>query len=245
VSPSSAAAVKLARKFVAGLAEAGYVVVSSLARGIDGAAITGAIPATIGVIASGIDIAYPPQHADLQAQIATDGLLLAEQPPGTEPRSSHFPSRNRIIAGFAAGSLVVEAAPKSGLLITACLAAEAGREIMAILGSPLARVQSVDPQRRCAGADVRGHNRTAVELRWHPAFDFSRAASARLGAAPEEIAGAGAADVPGLLTNAPVAFDELIRQSGASAAEVQMALLELEISGRLQCHAAGRFSLNA
>ncbi len=90
----------------------GYVVVSGLARGIDGAAHKGALPATIGVIASGIDIAYPPQHAELQEEIAAEGLLVAEQPPGTEPRGSHFPSRNRIIAGLALGTLVVEAAPQ-------------------------------------------------------------------------------------------------------------------------------------
>ena len=134
---ASAAAVKLARDFASGLAEAGFTVVSGLARGIDGAAHEGAFPHTVGVIASGIDIAYPPQHADLQERIASEGLLLAEQPPGTEPRGSHFPSRNRIIAGLAGGTLVVEAAVKSGSLITAWLAGEAGREVMAIPGSPL------------------------------------------------------------------------------------------------------------
>jgi DNA processing protein len=97
----------------------------------------GALPATIGVIASGIDVAYPPEHRELQEQVAQEGLLIAEQPPGTEPRGSHFPSRNRIIAGLASGTLVVEAAPRSGSLITARLAAEAGREVMAIPGSPL------------------------------------------------------------------------------------------------------------
>ena len=92
---------------------------------------------TIGVIASGIDVAYPPEHAKLQERIAEEALLLAEQPPGVEPLARHFPSRNRIIAGLAAGTLVVEAAPQSGSLITARLAGEAGREIMAIPGSPL------------------------------------------------------------------------------------------------------------
>src|SRR5690606_18350248 len=134
---ASAAAVKLARDFGAELAGEGFTVVSGLARGMDGAAHEGAFPATIGVIASGIDIAYPPQHAKLQERIASEGLLIAEQPPGTEPRGSHFPSRNRIIAGLALGTLVVEAAPKSGSLITARLAGEYGREVMAIPGSPL------------------------------------------------------------------------------------------------------------
>jgi DNA processing protein len=104
---ASAAAVKLARDFAAALAEAGFTVVSGLARGIDGAAHEGAFPQTIGVIASGIDIAYPPQHTELQERIAAEGLLIAEQPPGTEPRGRHFPSRNRIIAGLALGTLVV------------------------------------------------------------------------------------------------------------------------------------------
>ena len=137
---ASAGAVKLARDFAAGLAEAGFAVVSGLARGIDGAAHRGALSAsgaTIGVIASGIDVTYPPEHRDLQEEVATQGLLLAEQPPGTEPLARHFPSRNRIIAGIAAGTLVVEAAPKSGSLITARLAGEYGREVMAIPGSPL------------------------------------------------------------------------------------------------------------
>ncbi|MBN8502186.1 MAG: DNA-protecting protein DprA, partial [Sphingomonadales bacterium] len=114
---ASAAAVRLARQFASDLAEAGLTVVSGLARGIDGAAHRAAIDhATIGVIASGIDIAYPPEHCDLQEQIAQQGLLLAEQPPGTEPLARHFPSRNRIIAGLSAGTVVIEAAPKSGSL---------------------------------------------------------------------------------------------------------------------------------
>ncbi len=126
---ASAAAVKLARDFAAALSEAGFAVVSGLARGIDGAAHRGALTGsggTIGVIASGIEIAYPPEHAELQEQVAREGLLIAEQPPGTEPLARHFPSRNRIIAGLAAGTVVVEAAPRSGSLITARLAGEAG-----------------------------------------------------------------------------------------------------------------------
>ena len=114
------------------------VVVSGLARGIDAAAHRGALATgTIGVIAGGIDIVYPPEHAELQERVAAEGLLIAEMPPGTEPRARHFPYRNRIIAGLSAGTVVVEAVPKSGSLITARLAGEAGREVMAIPGSPL------------------------------------------------------------------------------------------------------------
>lgn len=242
---ASAAAVKLARDFAAALAGAGFAVVSGLARGIDGAAHRGALPATIGVIASGIDIAYPPQHADLQEEIAATGLLLAEQPPGTEPRGSHFPSRNRIIAGLAAGTLVVEAAPKSGSLITARLAGEAGREVMAIPGSPLdARSQGCNQLIRDGAVLVQGAE-DVIELLsgfdGTPRSTFREAAPSYLVA--EDLAEAEPADIAGLLTTAPVAVDELIRQSGEGAAAVQMALLELEISGRLQRHAAGRVSL--
>lgn len=247
---ASAAAVKLARDFASALAEAGLVVVSGLARGIDGAAHEGSMgfgrAGTIGVIASGIDIAYPPQHAALQERIASEGLLIAEQPPGTEPRGSHFPSRNRIIAGLASGTLVVEAAIKSGSLITARLAAEAGREVMAIPGSPLeARSHGCNHLIR-EGAVLVQEPADVIELlsgfdgtprstfrETRPAFDY----------APEELAEAEPVDIANLLTTAPVAVDELIRQSGAPAAAVQMALLELEIAGRLERHAGGRVSL--
>ncbi|NMW31130.1 DNA-protecting protein DprA [Altererythrobacter sp. RZ02] len=243
---ASAAAVKLSREFAAGLADAGFTVVSGLARGIDGAAHQGSLPSTIGVIASGIEIAYPPQHAELQEQIAQEGLLLAEQPPGTEPRGSHFPSRNRIIAGIAAGTLVVEAAPKSGSLITARLAGEAGREVMAIPGSPLdARSQGCNTLIREGGVLVQSVD-DIVELL--SGFDGVPLSSFKEQAAPdycadEELADAEPADIASLLTTAPVAVDELIRQSQSSAAAVQLALLEMEIAGQITRHAAGKVSL--
>lgn len=243
---ASAAAVKLARDFALALAEEGFVVVSGLARGIDGAAHEGAIAATIGVIASGIDIAYPPQHAALQDRIAAEGLLVAEQPPGTEPRGSHFPSRNRIIAGLALGTLVVEAAPKSGSLITARLAGEAGREVMAIPGSPLdARSHGCNQLIRDGAVLVQAPEDVAELLRGFTGTPRStfREAAAQYNHAPDDLADAEPADVAGLLTTAPVPVDELIRQSGAGAGAVQMALLELEISGRLVRHAGGRVSL--
>ncbi len=254
---ASAAAVKLARDFGAALAGEGFTVVSGLARGIDGAAHQGALSdpsrATVGVIASGIDIAYPPQHAALQERIAVEALLLAEQPPGTEPRGSHFPSRNRIIAGLAAGTLVVEAAVKSGSLITARLAGECGREVMAIPGSPLEPRSHGCNHLIREGAVLVNSPGDVVELLSsfdgrpratfrEPAGDFDYAPEEL---APEELAEAEPADIGALLTAAPVAIDELIRQSGSSAAAVQLALLELEIAGRLERHAAGRVSLSA
>lgn len=248
---ASAAAVKLARQFAGELAEAGFVVVSGLARGIDGAAHRAALAqsslgaGTIGVIASGIDVAYPPEHADLQEEVATQGLLLAEQPPGTEPLARHFPSRNRIIAGLAVGTLVIEAAPKSGSLITARLAGEAGREVMAVPGSPLEpRAQGCNQLIR-EGAVLVQSAADVIELISH--FDGTPRSTFREVAAPFDFdpddAAEAPADVLGLLTTAPVAVDELIRQSGQGAAAVQLALLELELAGRLVRHAAGRVSL--
>ena len=244
---ASAAAVKLAREFAASLVRAGLTVVSGLARGIDGAAHEGALPATIGVIASGIDVTYPPQHAALQERIAQEGLLIAEQPAGTEPRGSHFPRRNRIIAGLASGTLVVEAAPQSGSIITARLAGEAGREVMAIPGSPLdARAQGCNQLIR-EGAVLVQTPDDVIEL-LHSFAGVPRS-TFREGAAVwddvEEVAEHGPADIRALLTNAPVAVDELIRQSGESPAAVHLALLELELAGQLTRHAGGRVSLTA
>ncbi|PNS08518.1 DNA-processing protein DprA [Solilutibacter silvestris] len=128
----------LANQFAQRLASAGLAVVSGLAAGIDGAAHEGALEAagsTIAVLGSGPDLCYPAQHRDLHARIAAKGLLVSEYPPGTQPLRDHFPARNRIIAGLALGTLVVEAAARSGALITAQFAVEAGREVWAIPGS--------------------------------------------------------------------------------------------------------------
>lgn len=244
---ASAAAVKLARDFGAALAEAGLAVVSGLARGIDGAAHRGALNGeggTIGVIASGIDIAYPPEHADLQEDVAKRGLLVAEQPPGIEPLARHFPSRNRIIAGLAAGTVVVEAAPKSGSLITARLAGEAGREVMAIPGSPLEPRSHGCNQLIRDGAVLVQSPADVIELvcgfDGNPRSTF-RESALSYGGAIEEVSTP--ADVTGLLTLAPIGVDELVRQSGEGAAAVQLALLELELAGKLVRHAGGRVSL--
>ena len=245
---ASAAAVKLARQLAGELAEAGFVVASGLARGIDGAAHRAALAGgTIGVIASGIDVAYPPEHLELQEEVATKGLLLAEQPPGTEPLARHFPSRNRIIAGLAAGTLVVEAAPRSGSLITARLAGEAGREVMAVPGSPLEPRSQGCNQLIREGAVLVQSAADVIELL--SGFDGAprstfRESGSEFESVPDDL-GDAPADVTALLTTAPVAVDELIRQSGDTPAAVQLALLELELAGRLIRHSAGRVSLAA
>lgn len=249
---ASAGAVKLARQFGSALAEAGYAVVSGLARGIDSAAHAGALAGmdrgggTIGVIASGIDIAYPPENAQLQEDVATRGLLIAEMPPGTQPLARHFPWRNRIIAGLGTGTVVVEAAPKSGSLITARLAGEAGREVMAIPGSPLdSRSQGCNQLIREGAVLVQSAD-DVIELlagfNGTPHSTFRDGESVRFAhAAPEEEVPS--TEIAALLSLAPVAVDEIVRQSGAGAGAVQMALIELELAGLLVRHAGGRISL--
>jgi DNA processing protein len=132
-----------ARRLAADLAAAGLVVVSGMARGIDAAAHAGAAEATVAVLAGGVDVIYPRENADLYARIREQGLLVSEMSFGLQPQARHFPRRNRIISGLSRGVLVVEAALRSGSLITARLAAEQGRDVFAVPGSPL------DP--RCRG----------------------------------------------------------------------------------------------
>jgi DNA processing protein len=243
---ASAAACRFARILAQQLGEAGQVVVSGLARGIDTAAHDGALATgTMAVIAGGIDIVYPPENAERQRAIGERGLLLAEQPPGTEPRARHFPYRIRIIAGIARGTVVVEAAPKSGSLITARQAAEFGREVMAVPGSPLdPRAQGCNQLIR-DGATLIQNADDVLEalrpLRVRPLrqrrIDYAAPATP---AGADEAARRAVAD---LLGATPVPVDELIRQSGLPPAEVQTVLLELELAGRLERHAGGRVSL--
>jgi DNA processing protein len=242
---ASAAACRFARQLAIGLGEAGVTVASGLARGIDTAAHAGSIASgTIGVIASGIDVAFPPENRELQERVATEGLLLAEQPPGTEPLARFFPSRNRIIAGLALGTVVVEAAPRSGSLITARIAAEAGREVMAVPGSPL------DP--RAQGCNLLIREGATLVQSVEDILEAVRPIDPRAVRSPAGGFGAGppmdASDsdrrrVTGLLGPVPVAVDELIRQAGLASPVVQTVLLELELSGRLERHAGGRVSL--
>lgn len=243
---ASAAACRFARQIALGLADAGVTVVSGLARGIDTAAHIGSIGGgTIGVIASGIDTAFPPENRELQERVANEGLLLAEQPPGTEPLARFFPSRNRIIAGLSLGTVVVEAAPRSGSLITARLAAEAGRDVMAVPGSPL------DP--RAQGCNLLIREGATLVQSVDDILEAVRPIDPRAVRAPtqgfegppsRDASDAERRAVLGLLGPVPVSVDELIRQSGLASAVVQTVLLELELAGRLDRHAGGRASLS-
>ncbi len=243
---ASAAACRFARDLAHGLADEGVLVVSGLARGIDTAAHQGSLErGTVGVIASGIDIAYPPENADLQEQLATKGVLIAEQPPGKEPLARHFPYRNRIIAGMTLGTVIVEAAPKSGSLITARLAAEAGREVMAVPGSPL------DPRAQGCNALIRDgatliQSAADVLETIRPIADNMLGApkqAFRPGQVSTDASDADRRNILDRLSHTPVAVDEIIRQSGLSPATVQTVLLELELAGRLERHAGAKVSL--
>jgi DNA processing protein len=244
---ASAAACRFARTLASDLAREGVVVISGLARGIDTAAHQGAIAeGTIGVIASGIDISYPPENKDLQEDVATRGLLIAEQPPGREPLARHFPYRNRIIAGMSLATVVIEAAPKSGSLITARLAAEAGREVLAVPGSPIdPRAQGCNQLIRDGATLIQSAADVLETIR---PISGPRVASVtsgfRGGPGGEEPDEQGRQAILSLLSPAPVPVDELVRQSSLAPATVQMILLELELAGRIERHAGGRVSLS-
>jgi DNA processing protein len=239
---ASAAACRFARGLAHDLGQQGLVVVSGLARGIDSAAHDGALETgTIGVVAGGIDIFYPPENEERQTALHERGLVLAEMPPGTEPRARHFPYRNRIIAGIASGTIVVEAAPKSGSLITARLAAEAGREVMAVPGSPLdPRAQGCNQLIRDGATLVQNAQDVVEELRPMETRVTSPPSPFEHFEEPDESV---LGRIEELLGPSPVPVDEIIRQSGASSGAVQMALLELDLAGRIDRHAGGKVSL--
>ena len=248
---ASANGLSFATRMARELAEAGLVVTSGLARGIDGAAHKGALTAatldagTIAVIAGGVDVIYPPEHEDLQRAIGERGAVVAEMPPGTQPLARHFPRRNRIISGLALGIVVVEAAERSGSLITARYAAEQGREVFAVPGSPL------DP--RCKGPN--GLIRDGAHLTESAAdvlavlrgrrIDFAEPSHSVPPAGP---IAADAVDrarplVLELLSPTPVAVDEVIRRCQLSPAIVATVLLELELAGRLDRQPGNRVAL--
>ncbi len=255
---------RIARTIAQGLGEAGVAVASGLARGIDAAAHAGSLETgTIAVVAGGIDICYPPEHEELMQDIAGRGAILAEQPVGTKPQGRHFPRRNRIVSGIASGVLVVEAAARSGSLITARCAGEQGRDVFAVPGSPL------DP--RCAGAngllrdgailtesaddilqvlqpglrEAPGGAEPAVS----PSDSPPESLPDFLAEAPRMATGAAVADaslsLADRLSPAPTPVDDLVREFGDDSAAVAAALLELELAGRVERHPGNRVALVA
>ena len=244
---ASAAGAKIAAQLARDLGDAGFIIVSGLARGIDAAAHRASVASgTVAVLAGGHDRIYPAEHAPLLDQILEHGAAVSEMPLGWEPRARDFPRRNRLISGLAVGIVVVEAARRSGSLITARFALEQGREVFAVPGSPLdPRAEGtnslikqgatpvteaddvVSVLRPIIGADLPAREDDADEAEQSPAEP-----------APDE-----RARVIALLSPAPVSIDDLIRLSGTSTRIVRMVLLELEIAGRIERHGGGLVSL--
>lgn len=241
---------RIAATLASDLGQAGLVVVSGLARGIDGIAHAASLDSgTIAVLAGGVDVIYPPEHQALYQEIAARGLLLSEMPPGLEPQARHFPRRNRIISGLCRGVVVVEASLKSGSLITAHFALDQGREIFAVPGSPL------DPRARGPNKLLRDGailtESAADILEVLEAMDARRIKEHANSTAPiappaavdeEEVARAREA-VLDLLSHSPAPLDSLIRHTDMSTAAVQSAILTLELAGRLERHPGNRVSL--
>jgi DNA processing protein len=233
-----------ARDFARSFSDAGWTVVSGLAAGIDGAAHEGALAGagdTVAVIGTGPDQVYPARHRALARRIVQRGLVLSEYLPGTPPLPLHFPQRNRIIAGLARGTLVVEAAVQSGSLITARMAAEAAREVFAIPGSIHA------PQSRGCHALIR-QGAKLVESAADILEELQGGRQAELAVAP------GADEVPAdapsdalleALGHDPVTLDALSARTGWSAADLNVRLLELELEGQVARLPGGLFQRRA
>ncbi len=225
---ASAAGVKITQRLVHGLCEAGFAIVSGLERGIDAAAHRASLArGTVAVLAGGQDRVYPPEHVDLLDAILPAGLALTEMPLGWEPRARDFPRRNRLISGLSLGVVIVEAAKRSGSLITARLALEQGREVFAVPGSPL------DPRAEGTNGLIKQGATPVTE-----AADIITVLQPIMGLElparePEE------EEMEPVMQN----IDDLIRLSQSSPRVVRMVLLELEIAGRLERHGGGSVSL--
>jgi DNA processing protein len=248
---ASAAGIKITQTITQGLSEAGFAIVSGLARGIDAAAHrASAARGTIAVLAGGQDRIYPAEHESLLDSLLPAGVALTEMPLGWEPRARDFPRRNRLISGLALGVVIVEAAKRSGSLITARLALEQGRGVFAVPGSPL------DPRAEGTNGLIKQGATPVTEvadiinvlqpIMGHPLGHL-------IGRAPKgdlQEPGPNAepqaderARIIGLLSPTPVSIDDLVRLSQSSPRAVRMVLLELEIAGRLERHGGGLVSL--
>jgi DNA processing protein len=254
---ASANGMRLAQNLAAELAK-NLTIVSGLARGIDAAAHNGALVAgkTVAVIAGGLDVVYPPEHDKLQRQIAESGAVVAESPLGTAPMGKHFPKRNRIIAGLVLGLVVIEAAPRSGSLLTARLANEAGRELFAVPGSPLdPRSQGSNDLIRQGAHLTETADDVLANLPDHPGreglardplFRHARSGLAEPPALLPVLETDAAAlrtarrQIPPLLTADPVQVDEIARRCQLSMAAVSAVLLELELAGRVETLSGNR-----
>jgi DNA processing protein len=214
----AAVAAELAR----GLARAGVVVVSGLARGVDGAAHRGALDTgtTVAVLGCGVDRDYPRAHRMLAATIAERGLIVSEYPPGVEPAPWRFPARNRIVAGLCDATVVVEARERSGALITADLALDEGREVLAVPGEITSMLsKGTNHLLRLGAVPVTCLGDVLAVLGVEPVSVTPCVLAPRLDAVRTAVA------------DVPAAADELVRKTGLSAGDVAAALAELELAG--------------
>jgi DNA processing protein len=248
---ASAAGCNLTQQLAREAGERGITIVSGLARGIDAFAHKGALPTgTVGVIAGGIDTLYPPENKPLYEAMAGQGAIISEQAFGATPQAKNFPARNRIIAGMSAGLLVVEAAPRSGSLITARYALEQNREVMAIPGSPMdprstganglikqgaALIQSIDDIMEILNRPIDFAENTAQPFLFRQPTIPGEPQESELEEAHN--------DITHLLSTVPVEVNELARQSQLPAGLLQQILLELELAGKLERNATGQVSL--
>lgn len=247
---ASAAGTKLSRLFARELAESGLVIVSGLARGIDAAAHEASLAyGTVAVLAGGVDIIYPPEHETLQARIGEEGCLLTEQPPGFVPRAKDFPRRNRLISGISLGVIVIEAARRSGTLVTARFAGEQGREVFAVPGHPLDPRAEGTNQLLKSGATLVTEPRDVLDVlapqlaRQHKGLTEDRLASFTPEPAPEPQTTR--ASEPGdrerervlaALGPNPIDIDEVVRATALDAREVRIVLMELDLAGEIARH---------
>ena len=236
---ASMAGRRFAGELAATLGAAGFVIASGLARGTDTAAHEAALATgTIAVLAGGIDQVYPPQNASLYSRIAAQGLLLSESSHGAPSIARAFPRRNRIVSGLSAGVIVIEAAARSGSLITAQRAAEQGREVFVVPGSPM------DPRHAGSNSLIRDGAilvRDANDIL--SVLGLPQSAPQVLEKPQQKSGDSSTAKVLEALSPTPTAVDELVRRCQVSAASMAEVLLALELEGRLERHRGNRVSL--
>lgn len=242
---ASAAGQRFARGLAADLGKAGVLIVSGMARGIDGAAHEGALPTgTAAVLAGGVDDIYPPEHAGLYEHIVEAGCVVSESAPGRKATARDFPRRNRIISGLSRAVVVVEAELRSGSLITARLAAEQGREVLAVPGSPLdPRAKGTNDLIRQGAAICEGAEDVLRALETLPGLAEPDADPFRPEHGPDgdggEPDGALREAIAALLSPTPVSRDELVRATRSAPAAVFAALVELTLAGRAELMPGG------
>ncbi|WP_309645720.1 DNA-processing protein DprA [Phenylobacterium sp.] len=242
---ASAGGQRFARGLASDLGAAGLVVISGMARGIDGAAHEGSLPTgTVAVLGGGIDDIYPREHRDLYDRIVEQGCVVSESAPGRTATAKDFPRRNRLISGLSQAVVVVEAELRSGSLITARLAAEQGREVLAVPGSPLdPRARGTNDLIRQGAALCEGVEDVLRALEGFGGFRApDRAFEPAVAATPDADVAKVRERVAGLLSPTPVSRDELIRATGAPAAIVLAALMELALAGCAELGAGGMVS---